>query len=142
MRSHLKKPSDPTVKAVYCLDASSISTCQKPDLKLKLENMRDPSKLSNVSVSWICGRGVAVFLGSHIQLPKVYAKAEATILFPNQDNRVAPGAATGSNSPCLQHIIHVCPDLLQQWWWDASKSLLKGLIIGHLNVVLDLTGTP
>ena len=49
MRSHSKKSSDPTVKVVYCLDASSISTCQKPDLKSKLENMRDPSKLSNIS---------------------------------------------------------------------------------------------
>ena len=99
--------------------------------------MQDPSKLSNVS--W---EGVAVFLGSHVQLPKVYAKAEATILFPNQDNCVAPGAATESNSLCLQHIIHVCPDLLQQWWQDVSKLLFKGLIIGHLDVVLDLTGTP
>ena len=56
------------------------------------------------------GEGVTFFLGSRIQLPKVYAKAEATILFLNQDNCIAPGAATESNSPRLQHIIHVCPD--------------------------------
>ena len=139
MHSHSKKPNDPTVKAVYCLDASSISTCQKPNLKLKLENIWDPSKLSNIS--WMWG-GITVFLGSHIQLPKVYAKAEATVLFPNKDNCIAPGAATGSNSPCLQHIIHMCPDFLQQQWWDASKPFLEGFIIGHFNVVLDLTGTP
>ena len=47
------------------------------------------------------GEGVTVFLSSHIQLSKVYAKAEDTILFLNQDDCVAPGAATGSNSPCL-----------------------------------------
>ena len=69
-------------------------------------------------------------------------KQRATILFPNQDDHVAPGAATWSNSPCLQHIIHMCPDLLQQWWQDVSKLFLKGLTIGHLNIVLDLTGTP
>ena len=88
------------------------------------------------------GKGVAVFLGSRVQLPKVYAKVEATVLFPDQDNCIAPGAAAGSNSPCLQHVIHVCPDLLQQWWWDASKPLFKGLVISLLDVVLDLTGAP
>ena len=62
--------------------------------------------------------------------------------FLDQDNCVAPGAAAGSNSPCLQHVVHVCPDLLQQWWWDVLKLLFKGLIIGHLDVVLDLTGAP
>ena len=36
----------------------------------------------------------------------------------------------------------MCPDFLQQWWWDASKSFLEGFIIGHFDVVLDLTGTP
>ena len=34
------------------------------------------------------------------------------------------------------------PDLLQQRWWDASKLLLKGFIVGNFNVVLDLTGAP
>ena len=97
--------------------------------KLKLENMWDP--LQALQHFLDVGEGVAVFLGSHIQLPKVYAEAEATVLFPNQDNCITPGAATWSNGLCLQHIIHMCPDLFQQQWRDASKSLLKGLIIGH-----------
>ena len=48
IHSHSKNPNDPIVKAVHCLDVSSISTCQKPKLKSKLENIWDPSKLSKV----------------------------------------------------------------------------------------------
>ena len=83
MCSHLKKPNDPTIEVMYCLDASSISTCQKPDLRSKLENR------------------VAVFLGSSIQLQEVNAKAEAALLLLDKDHSVAPRAATRLNSLCL-----------------------------------------
>ena len=36
----------------------------------------------------------------------------------------------------------MCPDFLQQWWQDVSESFFEGFIVGHLNVMLDLTGTP
>ena len=113
-----------------------------PETQLKVKTREYAGPLQALQHLLDVRKGVAVFLGSHIQLPEIYAKVEATILFPDQHNCVAPGAAVRSNSPCLQHIVHMCPDLLQQWWRDVSKLLFKGLVIGHLDVVLDLAGTP
>ena len=55
MQSHLKNPKLPTVKAVYCFDASSIFICQNPNLRSKQEKSPAPTKLSNASC--IQGRG-------------------------------------------------------------------------------------
>ena len=60
MQSHLKNPKLPTVKVVYCFDASSIFICQNPDLRSKQEKCPAPTKLSNTSC--ILGRGKESFL--------------------------------------------------------------------------------
>ena len=59
MWSHLKKPKLPTVKVVYCFNASSIFICQNPDLRSKQEKCPTPTKLSNASC--ILGRGKESF---------------------------------------------------------------------------------
>ena len=55
MQLHLKNSKLPTVKAVYCFDASSIFICQNPDLRSKQEKCPTPTKLSKASC--ILGRG-------------------------------------------------------------------------------------
>ena len=72
MHSHSNNPRDPRVKAVYCFNFLSISTCQNPDLRSKLENILECSKLSNIT--WILGRGNLSFFILAFNLQKSILK--------------------------------------------------------------------
>ena len=50
-----ENPKLPTVKAVYCFDASSIFICQNPNLRSRHKKCPAPTRLS--STSWILSRG-------------------------------------------------------------------------------------
>ena len=57
--SHSKNPKSPTVKAVYCLDVSSIFICQNLDLRSRQEKWPAPTRLFNASC--ILGKGEESF---------------------------------------------------------------------------------
>ena len=47
--SHSYRPMLPRVKAVYCLDSSSIGTCQNPEFMSNVKKWAAPARLSSVS---------------------------------------------------------------------------------------------
>ena len=59
MQLHSKNPKLPTVKGVYCFNASSIFICQNPDFRSKQAKYPSPTKLSNASC--ILGKGKESF---------------------------------------------------------------------------------
>ena len=54
----------PTVKAVYCLDVSSISTCQKPNFEVETREYTGPLQALQSFLG--VREGVTILLGSHI----------------------------------------------------------------------------
>ena len=72
MQSHLENPKLPTLKVVYCFDASSIFICQNPNLRSMQEKFQAPTKLSKASC--ILGRGYESFFCVGIKVAEVNAE--------------------------------------------------------------------
>ena len=68
MQSHLKNPKLPTVKAVYCVNASSIFICQNPNLRSKQEKMS--STYQTLQTLLYSRKGVGVFFCAGIKAPE------------------------------------------------------------------------
>ena len=69
MQSHSKNPKLLMVKAVYCLDASSILICQNPDFRSRQEKWPAPTRLLD---SW---QGIRVLPHVGIETAEVDAEA-------------------------------------------------------------------
>ena len=70
---------------------------------------------------------VGILLCAIIQVAKVDTKMQAAIFLLHQHHSVAPCTLAGSDGTRFQHFLQVTPDLLNQWWWNPSKSFFKGV---------------
>ena len=85
--------------------------------------------------------GVTILLGSHIQLPKVYAKVETTVLFPDKDDHIAPGLLLGLIAPaCNMSFTCVLTSSSNGGRMHLNHSLKGSSSV--TDIVLDLAGTP
>ena len=139
IQPHLKNPRLPTVKAVYCFNASSILICPNPDLRSKQEKMSSAHQaLQHLLYS---GERVGILLCVNIQVVEVDAKTQAAIFLPHQYHSIAPHTLARSDGTRFQHFLQVIPNLLNQQWWNLSKSFLKGSIISYFYYMFCGMGT-
>ena len=81
-QSHSKKPKLPTLKAVYCFDASSIFICQNPDFRVQARKMS--STYQAVQHFLNPQKGVGVFLHMGIKMAEVNTEVEASVFLSDQ----------------------------------------------------------
>ena len=123
MWSHLKK-----TQVTYC-EGSVLLQC--------ILHLYLPEPWFEVQVGKMCstyqtlqsllnpGLGVGVLFCVSIKAAEVDADLQATIPLPYQYHCSAPHTLAGPDSARPQHLLHVVPDLLNQWQGNPPKWLFK-----------------
>ena len=138
MQLHLKNPKLPTMKAVYCFDASSNFICQNPNLRSRQEKMSSTYQILQSLL--FSGQGVGVLFHAIVKAVEVNAKLQATILLPYQYHCIAPSTLARPDSTRLQHLLQVVPNLLNQWWGNPPKLLFKVSVICNFLLCVQWSG--
>ena len=115
MQSHSKNPKLPTVKAVYCFNASSIYICQNPNLRSKQEKCPAPTKLSSMPHVFLVKRVGVLFCACRFRQWKLMQNYRPPSFFL-------------TNTTALHHALwlgQIGPDssISCRWFWN---SLTKG----------------
>ena len=110
IRSHSKNSKLSTVKAVYCLDASSILICQNPDFRCRQEKWPAPTRLSNAS--WILSKGEESFFVWVLRWQKSIQKHRHPSFFLTRTTALHHALWMGHMAP-KSSISH-------RWLWTSS----------------------
>ena len=95
--SHSYRPMLPRVKAVYCLDSSSIGTCQNPEFMSNVEKWAAPVRLS--SVSQMRGNGWESLIVKELSFLKSIQKRSDPSFFLTSTTALHQRLALTSNDP-------------------------------------------
>ena len=95
--SHSYRPILPRVKAVYCLDSSSIGTCQNPEFMSNVEKWAAPGRLS--SVSQMQGNGWESFTIKELSFWKSIQKWSDPSFFLTSTTALHHGLLLGQMTP-------------------------------------------
>ena len=134
--SHSYKPMLPNVKAVYCLDSSSVGTCQNPELRSKVEQWAAPARLSRVLQ--MRGKGWESFTVRALSLLKSMQKRSDLSFFLTKTTALYQGLLLGQTTPA-SNINFKCSLTSSTWGggilWNHS---LNGGVSGSLRTILCL----
>ena len=97
--SHSYRPILPRVKAVYCLDSSSIGTCQNPEFMLNVKKWAAPVRLSSVSKD--VRQWVGVLDSQRVKISEVKTEAQRPVLLSYKYNSITPWAVAWLDHPSI-----------------------------------------
>ena len=119
----------PTVKVVYCSEASSIVICQNPAFKSKQEKYPAPTRLLIASCIHGVGKILSWFLHSTY---KSWCRSTELCL---SSTLVQKHCTTGSGlGKCthFQHFFYMRTNIIYHRWRDSPEPLFEGFIISDV----------
>ena len=122
-----KNPKLPTVKAVYCFNASSIFIFQNPDLRSKQENVQHLPNSPMPPVFWTGSR--SPFLCEHSGSRCRYRTIGFHHSFLTNTTALHEALWLGQIAPDSNISHRWFQNLLNQWWGYLSESFFKGSVI-------------